>query len=75
MQAGIEYDREVVRQRVRIDLADGGTVHLDFQVDKPRSASVDISFDGVLDAKQLKGRISQIITFSMETSWEVGICA
>lgn len=72
MQTGSEGDREVVQQRVRIDLADGGAIYLDFQIDKPRSASVDVSFDGVLDAKQLKGKVSQIVAFSMEASWEAG---
>lgn len=61
-----ETDQETLQRRVRIDLADGGTIYLDFSVEKPKSAPVDISFGGVLDAKQMKGKVSRVIAFSVE---------
>lgn len=66
MQMGQDADRENLQQRVRIDLADGGCVYLDYGIEKPKSALVDISFGGVLDAKQMKGKVSRVIAFSVE---------
>ena len=61
-----EADQETLQWRVRIDLADGGTIYLDCMVEKPKSAPVAITFGGVLDAKQIKGKVSRVIAFSME---------
>lgn len=68
--AGRETDRETLQRRVRIDLADGGCVYLDYEIEKPKSVPVDVAFCGVLDAKQLKGRVSRVIAFSVETDAE-----
>ena len=61
-----DADRENLQRRVRIDLADGGFVYLDYVIEKPKSVPVDISFGGVLDAKQMKGKVSRVIAFSVE---------
>lgn len=70
-----ETDPETLQWRVRIDLADGGTIYLDCAIEKPRSAPVSISFGGVLDAKQLKGRVAQVTAFSMEMADDMGVIA
>ena len=66
-------DQETLQRRVRIDLADGGTIYLDCTVEKPKSAPVDISFGGVLDAKQIKGKVALIVAFTMEICDELGV--
>ena len=35
-------------------------------VEMPKSAPVAITFGGVLDAKQIKGKVSRVNAFSME---------
>lgn len=52
---------EIVRQRVCLELADGGKIYMDCNLQKPKAAPVTLSFDGVLDAKDMKGRIGRII--------------
>ena len=69
-QVDRETDRENLQRRVRIDLADGGYVFLDYVIEKPKSVPVDIAFCGVLDAKQLKGKVSRVIAFSVEPGEE-----
>ena len=74
-QPSEETDLETLQRRVRIDLADGGTIYLDCTVEKPRSAPFNISFGGVLDAKQLKGKVAQVTAFSMEIADDLGVIA
>lgn len=66
MQIAQEADRENLQRRVRIDLADGGFVYLDYGIEKPKAAPVDVTFGGILDAKQMKGKVSRVIAFSVE---------
>ena len=44
----------------------GEIIYLDCMVEKPKSAPVAITFGGVLDAKQIKGKVSRVNAFSME---------
>lgn len=69
-QVSRENYRENLQRRVRIDLADGGCIFLDYEIEKPKSVPVDIAFCGVLDAKQLKGKVSRVIAFSVEPDEE-----
>ena len=52
---------ETVRQRICLDLADCGKIYMDCNLQKPKAAPVTVSFDGVLDAKAMKGRIGRIV--------------
>ena len=55
-------DIETVRQRICLELADGGKVYMDCNLQKPKAAPVTVSFDGVLDAKAIRGRVGRIIS-------------
>ena len=59
---------ETVHQRVCLTLADGGKIYMDCNLRKPRAASIKLTFDGILDAKAMKGRIERIV--SCKTSYE-----
>ena len=52
---------EIVRQRVCLEMADGGKIYMDCNLEKPRTAPVRISFEGVLDAKRMKSRVGRIV--------------
>ena len=53
--------REIVQQRICVQVADGGKLYLDCVLEKPRSSCVRVSFEGVLDAKALKGPVGEIV--------------
>ena len=52
---------ETVRQRLCLELADGGKIYMDCNLQKPKAAPVTVSFDGVLDAKAMRGRVGRIV--------------
>lgn len=52
---------ENVHQRLCLELADGGKIYMDCNLQKPKAVPVTLSFDGVLDAKAMKGRVGRII--------------
>ena len=52
---------ETVRQRVCLEMADGGKIYMDCSMEKPRTAPVRVSFEGVLDAKRMKSRVGRIV--------------
>ena len=52
---------ETVHQRVCLTLADGGKIYMDCHLEKPKSAPVRVSFEGVLDAKNMKSRVGRIV--------------
>ena len=60
--AGTGDDIETVRQRLCLELADGGKVYMDCNLQKPKAAPVTVSFDGVLDAKAIRGRVGRIVS-------------
>lgn len=53
---------ETVQQRICLEMADGGKLYMDCNLEKPKAAPVRVSFDGILDAKALKGRIGRIVS-------------
>lgn len=53
---------ETVRQRLCLELADGGKIYMDCNLQKPKAAPVTVSFDGVLDAKAMRGRVGRIVS-------------
>ena len=59
---------EIVWQRVCQEMSDGGKIYMDCNLRKPRAASIKLTFDGILDAKAMKGRIERIV--SCNTSYE-----
>lgn len=66
----LDADRENFQRRVRIDLADGGSVYLDYGIEKPKAVPVEVTFGGVLDAKQIRGKVSRVIAFCVEQNDE-----
>ena len=52
---------EIVRQRVYLELSNGGKIYIDCHLEKPKSAPVRVSFEGVLDAKNMKSRMGRIV--------------
>ena len=54
-------DIETVRQRLCLELADGGKVYMDCNLQKPKTAPVTVSFEGVLDAKDIRSRVGRIV--------------
>lgn len=56
---------ETVHRRICLELADGGRIYMDYNLKKPKSAPVTISFDGILDANSMKGRVGEIVRCKM----------
>ncbi len=64
--ARYEKDVENVQQRICLETADGGKVYMDCNLIKPKTASVSLSFEGILDAKNLKSHVSRIVRCNTE---------
>ena len=52
---------ETARKRVCLKMSDGGKIYMDCHLEKPKSAPVRVSFEGVLDAKNMKSRVGRIV--------------
>lgn len=52
---------ETEHKRLCLVLSDGGKIYMDCNLQKPKAAPVTLTFDGVLDAKEMKGRIGRIV--------------
>lgn len=59
-------DIEKVQQRICLEIADGGKVYMDCNLEKPKAAPVKVSFEGILDAKSLKSRVGRIVGCNAE---------
>ena len=53
-------------QRIRIEVADGGVLFLDCYINKVESQSVSVSFSGIVDTSQIKGKVSQVVNCWIE---------
>ena len=53
-------------QRVRLEVSDGGVIFVDCNLEKKRSDVLSVSFSGILDASQIKGRIGQVVNCRIE---------
>jgi len=53
-------------QRVRLEVADGGVVFLDCNLEKRESSPVSVSFIGILDASQIKGKVGRVVNCRIE---------
>ena len=59
--AAADESREVVSQRICVQVADGGRLYMDCVLEKPRSSHVRVTFEGVLDAQALRSPVSKIV--------------
>jgi len=64
-------ERETVVQRVCIDLESGEKVHLDCTIEKPKGASVDVSFHITRDEIPLEEEVAYSIPREIETEGKV----
>lgn len=55
-------------RRVAVRTADGGKIYLDMEISSGPSGVLSVSFSGVLDATELKARISPIVGLQIEGS-------
>jgi len=55
-------------QRVCLEVADGGVVYFDCNLEKKRSDILTVSFSGILDASHIKGRVSRVVNCRIEDS-------
>ena len=56
-----EESRETLSQRICVQVADGGKLYMDCVLIKPHSSNVQITFAGVLDAKDLRNPVGKIV--------------
>ena len=54
-------DIETISRRICLEMADGGKLYMDCHLQKPRAAPVSVCFDGILDAKSMRGKIGQVV--------------
>ena len=55
-------------QRVCLKVADGGVVFFDCNLEKKHNDAVSVSFSGIVDASQMKGRVGQVVSCQIEDS-------
>jgi len=48
-------------QRICLEVADGGVVFFDCLLEKKRNDALAVSFSGIVDASQMKSRVSQVV--------------
>ena len=56
-------------QRVCLEVADGGMVLFDCNLEKKKKGITSVAFSGILDASQIRGRVSQVVSCRIEKSW------
>ena len=54
-------DIETISRRICLEMADGGKLYMDCHLQKPKAAPVSVCFDGILDAKSMRGKIGQVV--------------
>ena len=55
-------------QRVCLEVADGGVVFFDCNLEKKQNDMLSVSFSGIFDASQLKGRVGQVVNCRLDDS-------
>lgn len=58
------------QHRVKLQMADGGTVSFDCVLDKDIAIPVDLKFSGVLDATQIKSKLGRLVSCSIDDEEE-----
>ena len=61
-------EAESQAQRVRLEVADGGIVFLDCNLEKRKGGAVSVSFSGIVDASQMKSRVGQVVNCRIDES-------
>jgi SOS-response transcriptional repressor LexA len=56
------------QRRVQLEVADGGVICFDCNLEKTGTDGVSITFSGVLDASQLKGTVGRVVSCRLETN-------
>jgi repressor LexA len=56
------------QRRVHLEVADGGVICFDCDLEKTGTDGVAITFCGVLDASQLKGVVGRVVSCRLETN-------
>ena len=56
------------QSRVQLEVADGGVICFDCNLEKTGTDGVSVTFCGVLDASQLKGTVSRVVSCRLETN-------
>ena len=54
-------EAESQAQRVCLEVADGGIVFLDCNLEKRKDGAVTVSFSGIVDASQMKSQVGQVV--------------
>jgi len=63
----IDLDRKgECSRRIRLEVADGGVVFLDCLMAKVERQPASVSFSGILDASQIKGKVGQVVNCKIE---------
>ena len=55
-------------QRICLEVADGGVVFLDCSLKKKANDSISVSFSGILDASEMRGRVGQVVCCRIDDS-------
>jgi len=55
-------------QRICLEVADGGAVFFDCCLEKKENDFVSVSFSGILDASEMKGRVGQVVHCRIDDS-------
>jgi len=55
-------------QRVCLEVADGGTVLFDCDLEKMRNDVVSVSFTGIVDASQMRSRVGRVVNYRVDES-------
>ncbi len=65
----LDADRENF-QRECASIWQTGALIPGYGIEKPKAVPVDVTFSGVLDAKQIRGKVSRVIAFCVEQNDE-----
>jgi len=55
-------DADEIPRRIRLEVADGGVLFVDCSLLQREFDSVAVSFSGIVDASQMKGKVAQVVS-------------
>lgn len=59
-------EAEKVQERVCLEVRDGGKLYIDCSYSRPRAFPTGLSFEGIVDAEEMKGRVGQVVRSHIE---------
>ena len=62
------HETECQTMRVCLEFSDGGVAFIDCSLEKRINGIASVSFSGILDASQMKGRIGQVVSCRVDDS-------